>query len=268
MLVAVMQLRNEEYHLAGCLAHLRDHVDAIVALDDGSTDGTRAVLAAEPKVADVLTNPPRADMEGWDEPGNRSRLLERAKALGARWVLCCDADERFEQDFLVRLPDLLRKAEKRGRPLVTVRYRELWDGVAQYRSDGLWGKKTRCCAFPLPDTMTFQGKRHTKFHGVWYPQQLEGARHLLLPHNLYHLRMVRPEDRLARRQRYEQLDPGSSYQRLGYDYLTDANGLKLTPLAGGEAYAFDTLPADLRARYPVAARGSGSLRRLFRRWFS
>ena len=56
MLVAVLQLRNEAYYLRGCLDHLRDHVDAFVALDDGSTDDTRAILGAEPKMADVLTN--------------------------------------------------------------------------------------------------------------------------------------------------------------------------------------------------------------------
>jgi len=271
MLVAVTQLRNEEYYLPGFLEHLRAHVDAFVALDDGSTDSTGRVLAAEPKMADVLTNPPRADMEGWDELLNRSRLLERAKALGARWVLCCDADERFEQGFLSRLPDILRKAEKRNQPLVTLRYRELWDGPAQYRADGVWGRKTRCCAFPLPDTMTFQGRRHTKFHGVWYPQQLEGARHFLVGHNLYHLRMVKQSDRIARRDRYKQLDPQSDYQKQGYDYLADEQGVKLASITRGQHYAFDTLPPDLRAQLPANAHKalpSGGLLGLLRRWRS
>ncbi|NTX50279.1 glycosyltransferase family 2 protein [Myxococcus sp. CA039A] len=273
MLVAVLQLRNEAYYLRGCLDHLRDHVDAFVALDDGSTDETRAILAAEPKMADVLTNPPRPDEVGWDEPGNRSRLLRRAKELGARWVLCGDADERFEQGFLARLPEYLLKAEKQNRPLVAMRYRELWDGVAQYRADGLWGRKTRCCAFPLPDTMTFGGRRHTKFHGVWYPEQLVGARHLMLDHGLYHLRMVKPEDRIARRDRYVRLDPESRFQRVGYDYLTETRGVKLKPIPPGREYAFHTLPEDLRQQVPAAyldgrpapsASGlTGWLRRLF-----
>ncbi|RKH57014.1 glycosyltransferase family 2 protein [Corallococcus llansteffanensis] len=252
MLVAVLQLRNEAYYLRGCLDHLRDHVDAFVALDDGSTDDTRTLLAAEPKMADVLTNPPRPDETGWDELGNRSRLLERAKALGAKWVLCADADERFEQAFLDRLPASLRQAEQQDRPLVAVRYRELWDGVAQYRADGVWGRKTRCCAFPLPERMTFQGRRHTKFHGVWYPEQLEGARHLMLRHDLYHLRMVKREDRQARRDRYVRLDPDSKFQRGGYDYLTETRGVKLEPIRRGREYAFQTLPDDLRQQLPAA----------------
>ena len=45
---------------------------------------------------------------------------------------------------------------------------------------------------------------------------------------VYHLRMLEPADREARRRRYEALDPDAAFQPgLGYAYLTDEAGLRL-----------------------------------------
>jgi hypothetical protein len=45
---------------------------------------------------------------------------------------------------------------------------------------------------------------------------------------IYHLRMVRREDREARRRRNEQLNPQARYQPgIGYAYLTDETGPRL-----------------------------------------
>ena len=67
--------------------------DLVVALDDGSTDDTRAVLEAHPLVHTVLTNPRRDGYAGWDDAANRNRLL----GAGARpsWIMSLDADERW-----------------------------------------------------------------------------------------------------------------------------------------------------------------------------
>ena len=53
---------------------------------------------------------------------------------------------------------------------------------------------------------------------------------------LYHLRMLEPAARLARRQRYERLDPDCRYQAIGYAYLTDTDGLRLERLPPGREY--------------------------------
>ena len=39
--------------------------------------------------------------------------------------------------------------------------------------------------------------------------------------------MIRREERLARRRRYERLDPTARWQAEGYAYLTDETGLRL-----------------------------------------
>ena len=53
---------------------------------------------------------------------------------------------------------------------------------------------------------------------------------------LYHLRMLREEDRQLRRLRYEALDPDRENQAMGYGYLTDPTGLRLERLAPGREY--------------------------------
>jgi len=53
---------------------------------------------------------------------------------------------------------------------------------------------------------------------------------------IYHLRMIRSEDRAARRQRYEELDPGNTWQEIGYAYLTDTSGIRLERLPPGRDY--------------------------------
>ena len=70
--------------------------DAIVALDDGSTDETGAALAAEPLVELVLTNRRRDGYLGWHDGLNRNRLLAAAEEAHPDWILWLDADERMD----------------------------------------------------------------------------------------------------------------------------------------------------------------------------
>lgn len=72
--------------------------DAVIALDDGSTDDTRRVLLASPHVSLLLTNPARPGYAGWDDAANRARLLAAAATLSPEWVLWLDADERIPAD--------------------------------------------------------------------------------------------------------------------------------------------------------------------------
>lgn len=83
-IVCVLQVRNEARCLPGCLDHLRGHVDGIVALDDGSTDGTADILRREPMLLELLSNPPCDDgAHVWRENENKRRLLEAARRHGA-----------------------------------------------------------------------------------------------------------------------------------------------------------------------------------------
>ena len=60
-LVVLVPVRNAAGDLPGFFDSVRGLCDAVVALDDGSADATRDVLAAEPLVEVLLTNPRRED---------------------------------------------------------------------------------------------------------------------------------------------------------------------------------------------------------------
>jgi glycosyltransferase involved in cell wall biosynthesis len=233
-LLALTAVRNEMRHLPDFVANVGRQVDGIVALDDGSTDGSAEFLGRCDEVVELIRVPP--ERPAWDEVANHRTLLETALRLRAEWVLCLDADDRLEREFRVRCERELRRAEKRGYEAYSLPLRELWGSDRTYRIDGVWGKKRRARLFrPRPDPeldtqplhaikAPLQGRRKGKFRrgkGKFPRADLE----------VYHLGMIRSEDRLARRLRYEALDPEARYQPgLGYSYLTDERGIRLRPV--------------------------------------
>ncbi len=257
-LMGVMCVRNEARWLPGLLAHLEDHVDAFLAFDDGSTDGTRDVLARHPKMLDVIGNPP-VENHVWREDLNRARLLSHARELGAQWVLAIDPDERLELTLARNLRRVCDAAESFDKALVVFRNRELWDSPLHYRIDGLWGRKLRERLFRMPDAPTFGN--FTRLHGPWHPHETEvHGRPAQWPGNIYHLKMVRRDWREARRDLYNGLDPTKEFQKwIGYDYLTNERGLALAKIPPWRSYDLSTLPDMLRDA--PAEVGSGVLLR-------
>lgn len=248
MILAVFSARNEGFHLPFFLPHLAGWVDGFVALDDGSTDDTERILSREPKMLDILSNPKREDDGIVRERANRERLLRRAKALGARWVLCLDPDERLETRVLAKLVDVRARAERHGKPLVAFRLRELWDSPLHYRIDGLWGRKERVRFFEVPESITYEG---VALHAPWYPDAHAGAgKTLRVPGNIYHLKMIRGRDRERRRRLYNELDPERRWQSVGYDYLTDEAGLTLNRIPPWRSYSASSIPPELRELRP------------------
>lgn len=245
-ILCVMQLHNEAYYLEGCLAHLRNHVDGIIALDDGSTDGTAALLDKEPLLVDRIVHPVRTP-HVWDELRNKRELLERARSHGADWVLVCDADERFETAFLENLRHIARALPSEPPAAVIVSLKELWDRPSQYRVDGIWGLKAQARFFRLPAEIRFDSD--PGLHAPWLPDALRTqGRMVRMFHHLYHLKTIRQEDRVRRRDFYKELDPDNRFQAIGYDYLTEEHeGMRLEQIGPGRGYAYATLPGDLPA---------------------
>jgi hypothetical protein len=236
-LVALLQARNEERLLPGWLASVAPAVDAIVALDDGSEDRTAELLEAHPKVAQLLRNPPG---KPWYERGNQMALVKAARNHGD-WAIAVDADERIEAGFSSRVGALLAEAERDNVNCLCFTLRELWGERHHYRVDGDWGRKTRYRLFRNdPTHRRFDPRR---LHRFWMPLEIAReiatrARHTQC--NLYHLTMIKKEDRIARVKRYETLDPNRLYQSIGYRYLIDEEGLELKRIPPDR----DFLPLD------------------------
>lgn len=96
LLVCLLPARNAEHDLPGYLDCVANFCDAVVALDDGSTDQTWELLNRHPLVKVLLRNPRREDYRGWDDAANRNSLLEAAAPLQPEWLISLDADERLD----------------------------------------------------------------------------------------------------------------------------------------------------------------------------
>jgi len=96
---AVVLTLNEETFIRDCLAHLRPHVDWLLVLDGCSTDKT--VDIARPLANHVIVKPFSGSFA---EERNyaQDRLPPECK-----WVLHCDADERFNEEFLRNMKQII-----------------------------------------------------------------------------------------------------------------------------------------------------------------
>ena len=226
-LLAVIAVRDDARFVAGWLRNVAPQVDGIIALDDGSTDGSGDLLAAHPGVLDLIRIPP--ERPDWDEVGNHRALVAAAVKCAATWIVSIDCDERVEDAFR----DRAERAIRRGRPLgiaaFGVRIVELWDTPAMMRVDGLWGRKSAARLFRARADHAFDARA---LHAHKAPLQDRWlGRFPLADIRLYHRRMIVEADRVARRERYERLDPGARWQpERRYAYLTDRRGLRVEPV--------------------------------------
>ncbi|WP_210491618.1 glycosyltransferase family 2 protein [Patulibacter sp. SYSU D01012] len=242
-LLALLAVRDEGALLPGYLASVGPHVDGIVALDDGSTDGSAEILEAAPQVLEVLRVPP--DRAAWEDVAAHRRLVAAGVRHGADWLVSLDADERVERDFRARAERVIRRGGRLGATAFAVRIRELWDDPHHVRVDGIWGAKTQARLFAARADHAFDER---PFHGQKAPLQATvlGGRVPFADLLVYHLRMIEPAARAARRARYEELDPQALAQPgVGYAYLTDERGLRRRAVP--RRRGFDDRPAAERA---------------------
>ncbi|MBG1231105.1 glycosyltransferase family 2 protein [Aestuariivirga litoralis] len=119
---AALIVKNEKTFLPGCLASLEGHVDEIVIVDTGSSDGTREIaMNAGARVIDFAWRQ--------DFAAARNTGLD---AIRTSWILYIDADERLI------LPDGLRLATLLENPVAVgarVKFKSTLRGTAarEYR---------------------------------------------------------------------------------------------------------------------------------------
>lgn len=252
----LIAVRNEEGYLPGFLHHIRDHVDGIVALDDCSSDSTPEILHRETRVVSLLREI-SAGAPHANEASNRYRLLTEAARLGARWVLCADADERFEDSFLRCLKAEARHGDETGRYLRLVRIVNLWNGPDQFRADGRCGPRWTVRMFRVPPNIS---QRKSAMHRPWFPPELDAAPQARMNAYLYHLSMMDRRDREMRYEKFRAIDPRNEHQAIGYQHLIDERNLTLKPVRPWRRYTdLDTGTPRGRAAMPAGATGASAL---------
>jgi glycosyltransferase involved in cell wall biosynthesis len=232
-ILALLQCRNEMRYLPGYFENVPPQVDGVIALDDGSVDGSAEFMAAQPSVLQLIRKPP-AEPHVWDEPGNRRLLIEAALGHRPDWLVAVDADERLERTFRGRAEAAIERAERERHAACFVKLHELWDGADTYRADGLWGSKLRARLFKASHDHELDERR---LHGEWASEGSSSNRSLPRPDLvIYHLRMIDATDRSARQAPHVELDPDRRWQAVGYEYLTDETGLRLKRIPRGRGY--------------------------------
>src|SRR5262245_14766703 len=205
-LVCLVPVRNAADDLPGWFESVERFADAVIALDDGSTDGTRGILSGHPLVRRLLTNPVRHSYQGWDDGANRARLLSATAELSPGWGLWLDADERITPDDAIA-PRRLRvhEAYRRDTYLFT-RYRMVGD--FEHFDAGRPLVLGRLFPFEVGQQLPAG-----RLHFVPLPTSIPPSRWQRTTLRIQHLAGMTAELQRARYAKYEQADPGRGFQR-------------------------------------------------------
>ena len=199
-IVCLLPARNAAAHLRDWLATVEVLADAVVALDDGSTDDTGEILRGAPIVTEVLTNPRRETVAGWDNGANRARLLRAAGSLEPAWIMQVDADERIPADDADELRTFLETSADPTFAYSFRVYRMVGD-LDHFDADhDQW--VTRCFAFD-PALRLPVGLQHI----VPVPTVFEASRRIRTTFRIQHLSGLTPADRRAQYAKYRVVDP-------------------------------------------------------------
>jgi glycosyltransferase involved in cell wall biosynthesis len=133
-LVAMLRIKDAILTIEDCLNKLSNLVDAIVIVDNGSTDGTLAVYKKFPKIKLIKKT------KGFNEGRDKCLAHELAKSLNPDWIIWLDADEVFEKS--VTRKDLEKYMTDSKLNLVKFRIFNFWLSKKYYRTDGIWLRYT------------------------------------------------------------------------------------------------------------------------------
>jgi len=203
-IIAVFSFRYDAHLVPDLLANITPFVDGWISWDDRQS-------------TDYFSN----------EGVRQAELIRAASLHGAGWILAIDPDERLESGKVKAFRKLTRTHE----PVAwSFRLRELYTPDT-YRVDGIWGKKRQARLFPAFDPPKVDDYT---LHRSWFPKDRFDTRPCGI--NLYHLKMISPNRRAARRDLYRHLDPGQSFQGRGYDYLADETGATYEKIPSHRTY--------------------------------
>jgi hypothetical protein len=217
--VLSMVVRDEaDGPLADVLRHAATYVDAAVIVDDGSADDTVAVCRAALGDLPHEIVPLGRSLFGREHELRRLQW-EHALAAGADWILCLDADERFEDSIAGHIRALVDQTEVDA---VAFRLYDMWD-ERRYRTGPHWDAHEihrTLLVRPVPGMDPTWPEADQ--HAGRLPPAVHGLATWLGTDRVRHLGWATPERRRVKLARYRRLDPdarwGSAAQ---YDSILD-----------------------------------------------
>jgi len=230
--VCLVPVRNAAADLPEFLASVAPIADAVVALDDGSTDDTRRLLESSPLVRLVLENPVRTGYDAWDDGRNRALLLDAAAALEPDWILSLDVDERVPEGDAHALRAFIDTDAVPGLAFGFQHFR-MW-GQTAYDPDYCWVYRL----FAYRPGLAFPQRR---LHFNPIPTSIPRAAWVRTTIRLQHFGAASEEARRARLEKYQEADPDGVYR-------IDFSGMDRPP--AGELLEWEPRPPDLPVLAP------------------
>lgn len=135
-IVGLVPVRNEEIFIANCLRALAPYTDAIVVLDDVSTDRTLAIVESlkdECHIERIIAK------KEWvrNEMADREAMLVAGREIGGTHFIVIDADELFATPCIEN--NWLRNTILQMKPgqVLVFPYLHVWGDYLHYRNDRL-----------------------------------------------------------------------------------------------------------------------------------
>jgi glycosyltransferase involved in cell wall biosynthesis len=245
LLACLLPVRDGRQDLPGWFESVRRFADAVVALDDGSTDGTAELLEAEPLVRVLLRRPVREGHAGWDDGGNRRLLLEAAGELRPTWVMFLDADERIDPADAAALREFLESAPAADDRAYGFLVHRATEDLGSWDRAGLWAYRLFAWrpGLALPEG---------RLHAVPVPASIPLERYTRTTVRIQHLGGATEERRRDRYRKYREADPGGDWQS-DYSHLLEPPGA-LRPWAPRPP-GLPVVPDGARLGSPLAVLG-------------
>ncbi len=232
-LVATYRVKNAAATLAESLDATARFADAIVVLDEGSTDATSAIARGHAAVTRYERN-----TEPASERRDRNRLLELASQLTPDWIVSIEGDEILDMD-RARAERLMQLADPHIRALGFCLY-SFWEPTRTYfRSDGLLGSLCEYRMFRCEPGQTVARGDDAGPTSGGVPELPDGCGRFTNV-RLLTLGLDREEARLARYVKSQEADPSRDYRYLVSNTATlrrygGRNGISLCLIAKNEA---------------------------------
>lgn len=254
-IIGLVAGRNEERLIKQCLKALSLYADAIVYLDDCSTDKTLEIvqsLEQECRIERIITK------EVWvrDEPGDRNRLLQAGREIGGTHFIFADADEMFSancmHDNFIRTEILkLQKGEK-----LVVRLIDLWRSPLTYRIDrSSYANRILDVAFCDDGVCYYEAGF---IHASHSPQhRLAGEKWVMDNHVVLHFAFVNWHEVAIKYAWYKCLErirmPEKPIDAINYAYNsgTDENGMQLVRIDDEWLAGYDFFDAAIFDEFPL-----------------
>jgi glycosyltransferase involved in cell wall biosynthesis len=214
-LAVLTPVRNGADDVPDYLKSVERFADLVIALDDGSTDETRAMLEASPIVAETLTNPMRPSFAGWDDAANRQRLLDALAFFDdVEWVFFLDVDERLDEADAAALRRFIEQDAYAGFAYGFEVVR-MAGGLDRFDADsGMWVYRM----FGYESGLELA---RTRLHFVPIPVSIDRRRWIRTTVRIQHVGGATQDRRIKRFRKYQEADPDLDYQA-SYDALLDA----------------------------------------------